>query len=400
MKTRKIAYFELITHFGGAQQASVDLAVRLASDNHHITVFDAFGCCDPFAERLAGTPVDYMILCPNTKITTYGFTKLPLWRWMRILKSVPEMAILIRRLRKRFKESQPDVIWVSSFKGATIAAYASRGLGIPILYYVHWWEVSERILNLAVFNRIGGFIALADSIRETLLRQGLPKEKVFVCHNAFDPEVLEYKAERPLESPLPDLGKPTRILLLGTLVPRKGQIKAIRALALIAEEIDAVLYLAGDTPQNSKSAITYREEILATIRETGMEQRVHLLGWRNDVPQLIRHSTMLVLPSSAEGLPLCLMEAMALGCPVAATPIAGIPDLLYGGKAGWLIDMEDPKSLAQAIRNAHSGAPSIQEITNIAKSLIAGKFSIENQKNQFLQVVDTLMERNTRAENR
>src|SRR5204863_7471061 len=94
-----------------------------------------------------------------------------------------------------------------------------------------------------------------------------------------------------------------------------------------------------------------RERVERRARELALPaDRVRFLGFRRDVPRLLAASDFFVLPSRTEGLPLCLLEAMAQGLPAIATPVGGVPEVIEEGITGLLTPVEDPAALAEAIR--------------------------------------------------
>jgi glycosyltransferase involved in cell wall biosynthesis len=118
---------------------------------------------------------------------------------------------------------------------------------------------------------------------------------------------------------------------VGRLCEAKGQLLLIAAAArLKAAGIACELVLAGDGPM--------RVEIEKSIDELGLNSQVRITGWisSNGVRSEILAARALILPSFAEGLPVVLMEAMALRRPVLSTYVAGIPELVISGENGWL----------------------------------------------------------------
>ncbi|WP_420339125.1 glycosyltransferase [Roseibium sp.] len=101
-----------------------------------------------------------------------------------------------------------------------------------------------------------------------------------------------------------------------------------------------------------------RADVEAAIKEHAVEDHVILHGWgsNSEVQDFIKSSRALVLPSYAEGLPIVLMEALALTRPVITTTIAGIPELV-NTSCGWLIEPGDEHALAEAFRSALSADP-------------------------------------------
>jgi glycosyltransferase involved in cell wall biosynthesis len=132
---------------------------------------------------------------------------------------------------------------------------------------------------------------------------------------------------------------------VGRLSSAKGHVHLIDAFsALIRSGADANLVLAGDGE--------LRAEIESRIASAGLRERVAITGWIDEarVRELILRSRAVVLSSFAEGLPMVLMEAFALGRPVIATSVAGIPELVKPGQSGWLAIAGDSVSLVSAMR--------------------------------------------------
>jgi colanic acid/amylovoran biosynthesis glycosyltransferase len=137
---------------------------------------------------------------------------------------------------------------------------------------------------------------------------------------------------------------PPRLICVGRLCEAKGQLLLIEAAALLADEgIAFELVLIGDGPM--------RQEIEDLVQKCGLGARVRITGWisSSEVREEILAARALVLPSFAEGLPVVIMEAMALRRPVLSTYVAGIPELVRHGQEGWLVPAGAVKELAEAM---------------------------------------------------
>jgi colanic acid/amylovoran biosynthesis glycosyltransferase len=136
-----------------------------------------------------------------------------------------------------------------------------------------------------------------------------------------------------------------RLVCVGRLCEQKGQRLLVEAVRLLVDEgVKLTLVLAGDGE--------LRGEIHSQIVRHKLEEVIRITGWISgaQVRDEILAAQALVLPSLAEGLPVALMEAMALCRPVISTFIAGIPELVRSGEHGWLIPAGDIKALAEAMR--------------------------------------------------
>lgn len=131
------------------------------------------------------------------------------------------------------------------------------------------------------------------------------------------------------------------LLIVAELNPGKRHRDLVEALAR-ADRPDVVVACAGVGPEAAA--------IEASARELGLEGRVRLLGYRRDIPALLRASVGLALPSEREGLPRSVMEAACLERPVLATRIRGVVELVRDGETGWLTEVGDVDALAAAIR--------------------------------------------------
>lgn len=136
-----------------------------------------------------------------------------------------------------------------------------------------------------------------------------------------------------------------RLVCVGRLCPEKGQVLLVQAAARLKEQgIGVYLTLVGDGEM--------RGEIEATAAQLGIADRVEITGWLNSeqVRERIQQARALVCASFAEGLPIVIMEALALGRPVIATRIAGIPELVENEVNGWLIPPSSIDALVDAMK--------------------------------------------------
>ena len=152
--------------------------------------------------------------------------------------------------------------------------------------------------------------------------------------------------------PAPPETQERRIICVGRLVPQKGHLILLAAAHILFREgLRFRLVLAGDGP--------LRPEIERKAEELGLTSQLSITGWASGecvVAELTRACAM-VLPSIAEGLPVAIMEAMALRRPVISTFIAGIPELIIPGETGWLVPAGDEHSLAAAMRAVLAADP-------------------------------------------
>lgn len=194
--------------------------------------------------------------------------------------------------------------------------------------------LTEKIVNCAFA------VAVSSYGRAQLYRAVEPVywRKVHVVHCGVDPAFLTMPPEpRPL---------PRRLVCVGRLSCEKAHLVLLKAAQqLAAQHVAFELILAGDGEM--------RPQIEEQIEKSNLRDKVRITGWisGDQVRQEILASRALVLPSLGEGLPVVLMEAMALRRPVVTTIISGIPELVRPGIDGWLVPAGDADALASALRS-------------------------------------------------
>lgn len=179
-------------------------------------------------------------------------------------------------------------------------------------------------------------IAVSEELSERLRAQ-YPAAKISVIPNGLD-------SEQPPRPPRP-ARRARRIGFVGRLLPVKRPDLFIRICQSYASRPGprADFYLIGDGP--------LKPELLALARRLGVDDRVHLVGAVDDVPRWLRDLDALLMPSDHEGTPMVLLEAMALGTPVMAHAVGGIPEVLEDGACGVLLDNQEPGHWAAALKD-------------------------------------------------
>lgn len=166
-----------------------------------------------------------------------------------------------------------------------------------------------------------------------------------------------------------------RLICVGRLCEQKGQLLLVEAARRLAERgAEFELVLAGDGD--------IRAEIEASIRRYRLQDRVRITGWISgaEVREQILAARALVLPSLAEGLPVVIMEAMALRRPVISTYVAGIPELVLAGEHGWLVPAGDVEALMHAMQAClEAPAETMARMGEAAHKRVLERHSVDTQ---------------------
>jgi colanic acid/amylovoran biosynthesis glycosyltransferase len=226
--------------------------------------------------------------------------------------------------------------------GAEVAMLSHILTGVPYSFTVHGPDEFDRpeYLGLPAKVKQAAFVCVVSSFTGSQISRWIPPtewSKIKLVRCGLDADFL-------IRRPSAIISK-TQLLTVGRLSGQKGQLALLHALAALAREgVPFKMTIVGDGP--------LRPELERCIREFGLEDQVELAGWlsNSQVRARIRAARALVLPSFAEGLPVVLMEALALGRPVVTTYVAGIPELITDKTCGWLVPAGSAEQLADAIK--------------------------------------------------
>lgn len=248
----------------------------------------------------------------------------------------------------------------------------------PYSFTVHGPEEFDKpeFLGLAEKIRRAAFVVAISSYGRSQLYRWIPHRhwpKVKVVHCGLEEAFHEIA---PVAMPA---GR--RLVCVGRLCEQKGQLLLIEAMRTMSAEGHQIeLVLAGDGEM--------RSEIEALIAAYGLAHRVRITGWINSaqVREEILSSQALILPSFAEGLPVVIMEAMALRRPVLTTFVAGIPELVLPGENGWLFPAGDRDGLVAAMKDFLSRSPDeLQHMGDSARTRVLERHSIDTEAERLAQ---------------
>lgn len=279
-----------------------------------------------------------------------------------------------------FAEACRILPWLKSFGATHVHAHFStnsaevvmlaNALGGPPYSFTVHGQAELQFGGLGEMARRAAFVVAISSFGRSQIYQRVGHahwHKVKVVHCGLEPAF--HLVEQTLPATIP------RLVCVGRLSKEKGQLLLIEAAHRLAENgIGLDLVLAGDGEM--------RTEIEGLIARYGLANQIRITGWisSNQVREEILAARGLVLPSFSEGLPVVIMEAMALRRPVLATYVGGIPELVLPGENGWLFPAGSIADLAAAMENCLLKSPEeLQKIGDAGHLRILERHSIDTE---------------------
>lgn len=215
-------------------------------------------------------------------------------------------------------------------------------------------------INLALSNRI---IAYSERI---VAEHNLEKyrNKISIAQEHFL-DFNKFKIQRPLSQ------RDNLVAYIGRLSEGKGILNFIEALSRILDKRSGISFLIG-----GDGALRGRVE--EHLDKASLSSQVKFVGWipHDELPGYLNEMKLLVLPSYTEALPNIILEAMACGTPVLATPVGAIPDVIKDGETGFIMENNSPDCIARNIIRALSH-PNLEEITDNARALVTKEYTFE-----------------------
>jgi glycosyltransferase involved in cell wall biosynthesis len=251
----------------------------------------------------------------------------------------------VAHIRKLVSEYNVDVLHTHGYKAALYACAAAWPRRVALVATCHTWPsrswsmrayaVLDR-LAMRTFDRV---VVISETLAELLQRSGIQVAKLEMIANGV--EIERFREAKPT---LRDevLDEESLVGFVGRLAPEKGGMILLRAAQQVLRTHPRTKFvLVGDGPS--------RQALESLASQLGIYDRVVFAGVREDMPGVYASFQLVVLPSLCEGMPMCVLEAMAAGKPVIATRVGAVPRLVDQGQTGVLVEPGDVDGLSAAI---------------------------------------------------
>jgi glycosyltransferase involved in cell wall biosynthesis len=363
-KRLKVAHIITRLELGGAQQNTLYCCER-----HDRKKYDVILICG------AGGQLDdearWIKDCRKYFLSELKHPLSPFFDWMAL-----------RRLTEILKLEQVDIVHTHSSKAGILGRLAAKRAGVPhILHTIHGWGFypgqffALRWLYQALERWAAKFtevlIAVSEENKQTGLANRIGRlEQYEVIHSGVDPKkyALNRAEAAGARQKFKTQDRPT-VLVLSNFKKQKSPLDVVAAAEALAPRLPNVLFLwAGDG--------TLMSEVEKRIEASGLKDNFNLLGWRNEVGELLAASDVLLLTSIYEGLPRVVLQAMAAGKPVVATSVSGTPEAVQSGVNGFLHPAHETGAMAESLYQILS-SPALAKALGLAgKSRLKGTFQI------------------------
>ena len=286
---------------------------------------------------------------------------------------------VVRRVR-------PDLIHANSLRAGLTCVLAARATRTPLVVHARDASSTERG-HLLVSRLLLAQVARTIAISRYVARQlPAPAARIAVVYDGID--VTRY--DRPPDGTLEDIRNAAGLdgvqgpilMMIGQITPWKGHADAVQALILLRRAgHDAHLAIVGGLKFTHASArhdnAAYHAELRRQVSASGLEDSVHWLGERGDVPAVVHLADYVLVPSWQEPFGLVVIEAMAAGKVVVATNVGGPSEVIRDGETGFLIPPSSGEAIAAAVVHCLQQPVQASQIARAAQRDVAQRFSLD-----------------------
>lgn len=307
----------------------------------------------------------------------------PFKNGLRLFGGLVQLWRVLRREKVNIIETfTPD----SNLLGLVVARLA----GVPVRIATHHGVIEGRsrwlmrlhgwLINLGFANLL---VAVSERVQQIAIEEdGIKPEKVEVILNGIEPlkpALPSSEIRKHLQSELQIPPFQFIVLAVGRVTAQKGQIYLLRAIPDILEYFpDTVFLIAGDGP--------LRKHLLAEAVKMGIDQHIHFLGTRSDIPDLLSAADLFVMPSLSEGMPIALLEAMDMSVPIVVSNLEQISAFVTHKQHGLLVEPKDVRALANSIVLMLDDKPLREKLGSAGQALVQDRYTVDRMCQQYEQL--------------
>ncbi len=289
-------------------------------------------------------------------------------------------------------EARPSLLHANSLAMGRLTGAITSRLTVPTSAHL------RDILKLSTssitdLNRNQRLIAVSQATHDALVAQGLDPEHTVVVHNGLDltlfrPHERTGSLQRELQLP----GNSILVATIGQIGLRKGQdVLARAALDIVRSVPDAHFLIVGERSSVKEESIQFERGIRQQFNDNGLGNRLHCLGYREDIPRLMAEIELVVHPANQEPYGRVLLEAAGCAVPVVATNVGGTAEIVTDGITGRLVPPRDPIALASAVVKLLANDEQRQSMRLAARQRAIDEFDVARSAKQLVHQWSTVV---------
>jgi glycosyltransferase involved in cell wall biosynthesis len=292
---------------------------------------------------------------------------------------------MLRRLRAMLAGESRAVVHSHGYKPDILLAALGVPRRLPCLATCHsWYSETTKLkaleyLDKRAVRRFDHVVAVSEEIHHDLRASGMPAERLSRIDNGISVPVLDAHQRDEVRAQWNLAPGEKLVVQIGRLTRSKRNALLLKAVADLPCDIAARVVLVGDGEE--------RAALADYARNVGIDGRVIFAGYRRDAADIMAAADVLAITSNKEGLPIVLLEAMAVGCPIIATAVGAIPQVL-SSESAWIVPLDDDMALVRALHEALGEASLGRARAAKAKSVFLERHARDVMGRQYLDLYE------------
>lgn len=330
--------------------------------------------------------------CNITIITSFNEIYTPRFKeyGIEVIEHLPKHKISrqsIRLIRQTIKQKNIDLVYATNSRAVPNAAFACIGTPAKLVVYRGTtgglYKTDPTTYITTLHPRVDGVICVSKAVEKYVKRR--------IWKRSLENVVTIYKGHNIdwYDQPEVDLTQfgtdksQFNIACVANARPHKGLIYVIEAAAQLADLGDLNILLVGKKIS--------KEPYVSAIENSGMKERIHLTGYRNDAPEIIAACDLLILPSIREGLPRVILESLAYKTPVITSANEGSMEIIDDGENGFVVPLRDGTAIAEKVRLLHDNPQLLKELSERAQDKLKNELSAQHTVENYLDYFKRLI---------
>lgn len=304
----------------------------------------------------------------------------------------------ISRLSRELRRTAPHILFLNNhFNTLFFGMPAARRAGIPLPTCVNWnHETFRRYplhrITMAIWTRLQRqvdiMVVVAKTQKEHIMREnGIPGRKMTVIYNAIAPE--KFSSSLAATDARRRLGLPAEcpvVSMIAALRPDKAPGVFLQAARIVLKSVPGAHFLiVGDGPE--------KERLAEIVRDTGLQEQIHLLGARRDIGDILAAVDVNTLSSDKEILSVAALESMSAGIPMVCTDVGAMREIITPGVTGFVVERRNPGALADALIKILREPDQRKKMGANARGLVLEKFTIRHMTSEFERLFEQIYAR-------
>lgn len=340
---------------GGAEKLLTELVPQQCKVGYEVDVCVFNGVNTPFMESLKNSGINIITLSAITR--PYDFRRIP----------------KLRKLMRKY-----NIVHAHCTPPQYLCAIASVGINCKLITTEH--NTNNRRRNKKwlkpienwIYGRYSAIVGCSDNAAN-VLKSYIPQLKLRIKSISNGIDIGKYANAAPCDALPPRDANEFRLVMVGRFHHPKNQSFLIKSLAKLNDQVH--LYLVGDGDTLN--------ECISLASKLGIDHRVHFLGQRSDIPQILKSVDVMTHSSYWEGLPVSILEGMASGLPIVASNAPGIREIV--NNAGKLFDPDSEEEFERIIHQVMNDTTNFEKLSKQSNALVK-KYSIERMAESYMEV--------------